>query len=248
MADGFTSIYTISRNFIIKKSKKPTMVTQNHYYEEHTKALVSVDCIIFGFDNGSLKILLGRRKIDPGRGAWALYGGFVTPTENLDDAATRVLTELTGIHDIYMRQVGAYGAIHRDPVSRVISIAYCALINVKDYDENLRREYNLEWFNINELPELFSDHGTIVNDALTLMRSRIKTEPLCFSLLPKMFTLTPLQNVYQAVMGKELDKRNFRKRAKQSGTIVETGKIDKLTSKRGAMLYTLNTEIEDFRF
>lgn len=218
------------------------------FYDEYTKAYVSVDCIIFGFDNGKLKLLLGRRKMDPGRGEWSLYGGFVAPTESVDEAATRVLTDLTGMTNIYMRQVGAYGAINRDPGSRVISIAYCALINVKDYDEGLREAHNLTWVSLDEMPHLYSDHAIMVGDALEVLRHRITSEPLCFSLLPEMFTLTQLQNVFEAIMGKELDKRNFRKRAKQSNTIVETYIIDKKTSKRGAMLYRQNTEIGEFHF
>lgn len=219
-----------------------------NFYDEFTKAYVSVDCIVFGFDDGKLKLLLGKRKMDPGRGEWSLYGGFVAPEESVDDSATRVLTELTGMTNIYMRQVGAYGAVNRDPGSRVISIAYCALINVKDYDEQLRIDHNLTWITLDEMPELYSDHATMVNDALDMLRHRITFEPLCFSLLPEMFTLTQFQNVFEAILGEEQDKRNFRKRAKQSNTICETNIIDKKSSKRGAMLYRLRSDIKDFHF
>lgn len=218
------------------------------FYDEYTKAYVSVDCIVFGFDNGKLKLLLGRRKLNPGRGEWSLYGGFVAPTESVDEAATRVLTDLTGMTDIYMRQVGAYGAVNRDPGSRVISVAYCALINVKDYDEELRKSHDLIWISMEDMPTLYSDHNQMVNDALKILRHRLSIEPLCFSLLPEMFTLTQLQNVFEAILGKELDKRNFRKRAKLSNSIVETFIIDKKTSKRGAMLYRQNTDLTDFHF
>lgn len=218
------------------------------FYDEYTKAYVSVDCIIFGFDSGKLKLLLGRRMMDPGRGEWSLYGGFVAPEESVDYAAARVLTELTGMTDIYMRQVGAYGAIDRDPGSRVISIAYCALINVKDYDEQLREAHNLIWVSLDEMPPLYSDHAIMVSDALTKLRNSLTTEPICFSLLPEMFTLTQFQNVYDAILGKEQDKRNFRKRAKQSNLLVETFIIDKKSSKRGAMLYRQNTDVTEFRF
>lgn len=216
-----------------------------NYYDKYTQAYVSVDCIIFGFDKGKLRILLGKRNIDPGRGTWSLYGGFVAPTETLDEAAKRVLTELTGIEDVYMKQTGAYSAIERDPVSRVISVAYYALINVKDYDERLRQQYNLEWVSLNEMPELFSDHGEMVADALTLLQRRIEAAPLCYPLLPELFTLTQFQNVYEAIAGKKVDKRNFRKKIKQSGVLIETNKIDKTTSKRGAALYRLKENIDD---
>ena len=115
------------------------------YYSEHSQVWVSVDCIVFGFEDNKLKLLIGRRHMDPGRGEWSLYGGFVKNDESLEDAANRVLQDLTGLNKIYMKQVGAFGAIDRDPGERVISVAYCALINVKDYDDKLRKEHGLQW-------------------------------------------------------------------------------------------------------
>ena len=162
------------------------------YYSEHTKAYVAVDCIIFGFDENRLKLLIGKRNMDPGRGEWSLYGGFVEKDESLDDAANRVLLELTGLKEIYMKQVGAFGAIERDPGERVISVAYCALINVNDYNEELRRQHGVEWVSTDELPQLYSDHNDMVKKAITLLRRRISTEPLSFNLLPDLFTLTQL--------------------------------------------------------
>ena len=181
--------------------------------------------------------------MDPGRGEWSLYGGFVAPTESLDDAANRVLYELTGLKKLYMKQVGAYGAIDRDPGERVISVAYCALINVKDYDESLREEHDVEWVNMDELPKLYSDHNIMVRDAIKLLRRRISTEPLSFNLLPDLFTLTQLQHVYEAVLDEEIDKRNFRKRIKQIDFIEKTELIDKKSSKRGAALYRFNKKM-----
>lgn len=108
------------------------------FYSEHSKVWVSVDCIVFGFEADQLKLLIGRRQMDPGRGEWSLYGGFVGAEESLTEAAQRVLSQMTGLNQLYIRQVGAYGDIDRDPGERVISIAYCALINVKDYDDSLR--------------------------------------------------------------------------------------------------------------
>ncbi|WP_027449738.1 NUDIX hydrolase [Xylanibacter brevis] len=210
------------------------------FYQEHAKAWVSVDCIIFGFENGKLKVLIGRRKMDPGRGEWSLYGGFVGPDESIDDCAANTLYELTGLNKLYMRQVGAFGAVDRDPGERVISIAYYALINVKDYDEKLRLEHDVEWVDINELPHLYSDHNEMVDKALRMMRQKIKTEPISFRLLPPLFTLTQLQKLYEAVLGEEIDKRNFRKRIKDMDFIEKTELIDKVTSKRGAALYRFN--------
>lgn len=210
------------------------------YYSQHSKVWVSVDCIIFGFDEGKLKVLIGRRQMDPGRGERSLYGGFVAADESIDDAATRTVSELTGLNNLYMRQVGAFGRIDRDPGERVISIAYYALINVKDYDERLRLDHGVEWMNVEELPKLYSDHNEMIRKARKLMRQKLRTEPVGFRLLPDLFTLTQLQKLYEAVNGAELDKRNFRKRIKEMDYIEKTELIDKTGSKRGAFLYRFN--------
>ena len=210
------------------------------YYSQHAKVWVSVDCIIFGFDEGKLKVLIGRRQMDPGRGEWSLYGGFVAADESIDDAASRTVAELTGLNNLYMRQVGAFGSIDRDPGERVISIAYYALINVSHYDERLRLDHGVEWINVEELPKLYSDHNEMVRKALKLMRQKLRTEPVGFRLLPDLFTLTQLQKLYEAVNGEVLDKRNFRKRIKDMDFIEKTELMDKTSSKRGAFLYRFN--------
>lgn len=210
------------------------------FYREHSRMYVSVDCIIFGFEANKLKLLVGKRKMDPGRGEWSLYGGFVKEDESLDDAANRTLKTLTGLDNLYMKQVGAFGAVNRDPGERVISVAYCALINVKDYDAELQQQHELTWMDVEKLPKLYSDHNDMVKKAIMLLRRRISTEPLSFNLLPELFTLTQLQHVYEAILGEEIDKRNFRKKIKTIDFIEKTDKIDKVTSKRGAALYTFN--------
>ena len=210
------------------------------YYSQHAKVWVSVDCIIFGFDEGKLKVLIGKRQMDPGRGEWSLYGGFVSSDESVDDAATRTLYELTGLRNLFMRQVGAFGNVDRDPGERVVSIAYYALINVKDYDDELRLSHGVKWVDINELPQLYSDHNEMVNKARKMMQQKLAHEPVGFRLLPALFTLTQLQQLYEAVNGAELDKRNFRKRIKDMDFIEKTELMDKTSSKRGAYLYRFN--------
>ena len=221
------------------------------YYKEFQKVLLSVDCIIFGFDQNKLKILIGRRNMDPGRGEWSLYGGFVRNDESLDAAAQRTLLELTGLRNIFMSQVGAFGNIDRDPGERVVSIAYYALINVKDYSERLRKQHGVEWVNIEDIPQMYSDHNAMVAKARKLIQQKIKTNPVGFELLPELFTLTQLQRLYEAVNGEPLDKRNFRKRIKDMDYIEKTELIDKQTSKRGASLYRFNkkafTEDKSFK-
>ncbi len=213
------------------------------YYEQYPKVLVSVDCIIFGFEGKDLQVLIGKRKMDPGRDEWSLYGGFVGKDEGLEDAANRVILELTGMKGLYIRQVGAFGRIDRDPGERVISVAYCTLINVKDYDDSLRKEHQLEWVSLKDLPPLYSDHSTMIANAIAQIRRRINTEPLSFKLLPEQFTLTQLQHVFEAILGQELDKRNFRKRIKDLVFIEKTDHVDKVMSKRAAALYRFNKKI-----
>ena len=214
----------------------------NKYYKGEPKLLVSVDCIVLGFENKKLQLLVGKRKVEPYSGKLSLYGGFVREDESLKEAANRVLFQCTGINGIYMRQVGAFGETDRDPGDRVISIAYCALINVSDYDNKLLEENDLQWVDINKLPELFGDHIEMVQIALSQLRKLINKDPLGFNLLPELFTLTQLQNVHEAIMGVEIDKRNFRKRIKQIDFIEKTKYIDKITSKRGAALYRINKQ------
>ena len=220
------------------------------FYQEYQKVFLSVDCIIFGFDDNKLKILIGKRNMDPGRGEWSLYGGFVRNDESLDQAADRTLNQLTGLRKVYMRQVGAFGNLDRDPGERVVSIAYYALINVKDYADKLRMKHGVEWVNIEDLPQLYSDHNEMVIQARNLMRQKMKTEPVGFELLPDLFTLTQLQRLYEAVNGEAIDKRNFRKRIKEMEFIEKTDLIDKKTSKRGAALYRFNKKAfkEDSNF
>ena len=218
------------------------------YYSEFQKVLLSVDCIIFGFDNNKLKILIGKRNMDPGRGEWSLYGGFVRSDESLDEAAHRTLRELTGLRNVFMRQVGAFGNLDRDPGERVVSVAYYALINVKDYSERQRKQHDVEWVNIEDIPQMYSDHNNMVVKARKLMKQKIKTDPVGFQLLPELFTLTQLQRLYEAVNGEELDKRNFRKRIKEMDFIEKTELIDKTSSKRGAALYRFNNKVYNNNF
>jgi hypothetical protein len=142
-----------------------------------------------------------------------------------------------------MRQVGAFGNLDRDLGERVVSVAYYALINVKDYADELRRQHGVEWVSIDDMPRLYSDHNEMVMQARKLMRQKMRTEPVGFELLPDLFTLTQLQRLYEAVNGEEIDKRNFRKRVKDMDFIEKTNLIDKTGSKRGAYLYRFNKKV-----
>ena len=211
-----------------------------NYYSKNPKFYISVDCIIFGFSSGELSLLLLKRNFEPARGEWSLMGGFVQENESVDDAAKRVLAELTGLDEVYMEQVGAFGNVHRDPGGRVVSIAYYALVNINEYDRELVRQHNAFWININELPPLIFDHSDMVEKARALMQQKASTKPIGFNLLPSLFTLSQLQSLYEAIYGEPLDKRNFRKRVAEMNYIEKTDKIDKTGSKRGAALYQFN--------
>ena len=212
----------------------------NNYYSSKSKFYVAIDCIIFGFNEGELNLLLLKRNFQPAMGEWSLMGGFVQENESTDDAAKRVLHELTGLDKVYMEQVGSFGSIDRDPGERVISISYYALININEYDKELVQQHNAYWVNINELPELIFDHPQMVEQARDLMQSKASIPPIGFNLLPTLFTLSQLQSLYEAIYGEIIDKRNFRKRIAEMDYIEKTDKIDKTGSKRGAALYKFN--------
>lgn len=212
------------------------------YYSRNSRFYVSVDCIIFGFNQDELSLLLLKRNFEPAQGEWSLMGGFVQENESVDDAAKRVLAELTGLENVYMKQVAAFGEIERDPGERVISVAYYALININEYDRGLVQQHNAYWVNIDELPPLIFDHPQMVERARELMKERASIEPIGFNLLPKLFTLSQLQSLYEAIYGEVIDKRNFRKRVAEMDFIEKTDKIDKTGSKRGAALYQFNNK------
>lgn len=213
------------------------------YYNINPQFYVSVDCIIFGFDEGELKLLLLKRNFEPAMGKWSLMGGFVQEEESVDAAAKRVLAELTGLEDVYMEQVGTFGDVNRDPGERVISVAYYALINVNEYDRELVQQHNAYWMNVNELPPLIFDHPAMIEKARELMKQKASDKPIGFNLLPELFTLTQLQNLYEAIYGEPIDKRNFRKRVAEMDFIEKTDQIDKSGSRRGAYLYKFNDKV-----
>lgn len=215
----------------------------SNYYSVNPKFYIAVDCIIFGFHEGKLHLLLLKRNFEPARGEWSLMGGFVQENESVDDAAKRVLAELTGLDQVYMEQVGSFGAIDRDPGERVISVAYYALININEYDRELVQRHNAFWVDIDELPPLIFDHQAMVEQARALMQQKASVAPIGFNLLPRLFTLSQLQSLYEAIYGEAIDKRNFRKRIADMDYIEKTDLIDKTTSKRGAALYRFNEKV-----
>ena len=212
------------------------------YYNINPQFYVSVDCIIFGLNEGELSLLLLKRNFEPEKGKWSLMGGFVQQNESVDTAAKRVLKELTGLENVYMEQVGAFGEDDRDPGERVISVAYYALINVDESDRKLVKKHNAQWINIHDLPELSFDHPAMIEKARELIRRKASLEPIGLNLLPRLFTLSQMQSLYETIQGETIDKRNFRKKVAEMDYIEKTEMIDKSSSRRGAYLYKFNNK------
>ncbi|MCM1520617.1 MAG: NUDIX hydrolase [Lachnoclostridium sp.] len=213
------------------------------FYQNHSKLYVSVDCIIFGLIEGELSLLLIKRRFDPGKGQWSLMGGFVRSDESLNDAARRVLADLTGLDNVYMEQVGAFGEVNRDHGERVVSVAYYALMGFNEYDPQHLARHDAQWVALTQLPPLVFDHSQMVGQALDKLRRKVTHEPIGFNLLPKLFTLSQLQKLYETILSETLDKRNFRKRVAEMDFIEKTDQKDKAGSRRGAALYKFNDKI-----
>lgn len=211
-------------------------------YSRQTRLLLAVDCIIFGFDGESLNILLIKRGFQPEKGNWSLMGGFVQENESLDQAANRVLKELTGIEGIYMEQMHTYGDPARDPKERVASVAYFALIDIHKYEKQLNNDYHAEWFSLKRVPKLIFDQQEMVEMAKKRIRYKAALHPILFELLPSRFTIPQLQNLYESVYNTTIDKRNFSKRVLATGLLVKLADKDKAGSKRGAYYYQLNMQ------
>jgi 8-oxo-dGTP diphosphatase len=210
-------------------------------YRSHQKVLVAVDCIIFGFDGSTMKALLIKRSFAPEKGKWSLMGGFVRPNENADEAAARVLRQLTGLDEVYMEQLYTFTDVDRDSAARVISIAYFALINIADYSEQLKFEHEAKWFPLAKIPPLIFDHKKMVRKAKELLQEKVSSHPIGFELLPQKFTLPQLQSLYEAIYETPLDKRNFTKKMLSLGILHKLDEKEKESSKKGAFYYVFDS-------
>lgn len=210
----------------------------SHTYKYPRPAL-TVDCIVFGLDaQQELKVMLIQRDIPPFEGYWAIPGGFVRMDETLDQAALRELQEETGIHDLFLEQLYTFGDINRDPRDRTITVAYYALINLVEQEIKAATDARAaNWFRISEIPKLAFDHDQILQTAIARLRGKIRYEPIGFELLPKKFTLTQLQKLYEIVLDRQLDKRNFRKKILNMDLLIDTNELETGVSHRAAKLY-----------
>lgn len=209
-------------------------------YPGETRVLVAVDCIIFGFDGNDIKLLLVQRGLKPERGKWSLMGGFLQPTESLEQAANRILKKLTGLQGVYMEQLEAFGDPMRDPVERTVSVAYFALIDIHQYEKQLSHEYNAEWFLLDKTPDLIFDHKKMVEDAKKQLRYKAALHPILFELLPAKFTIPQLQILYEGIYDTTFDNRNFSRKVLSTELLIKQKEKDKANSKKGAFYYKLD--------
>ncbi|HVX25499.1 MAG TPA: NUDIX domain-containing protein [Parafilimonas sp.] len=209
-------------------------------YIHQYRMLVAVDCIIFGFDGLNLKLLVIQRGFEPEKGRWSLMGGFVQADESIDNAAARVLKQLTGLENVYLEQLYAFGDPYRDPAERTVSIAYFSLIDINKYEQQISHEYHAEWFPLKKIPSLIFDHKEMIKMAQDKLRYKAAFHPVLFELLPEKFTLPQLQNLYEEVYESVMDKRNFSRKILSTGLLVKQNQKEKETSKKGAYYYKLD--------
>jgi 8-oxo-dGTP diphosphatase len=207
------------------------------FYKDHEKHYVAVDCVIFGFDGEQLNLLLIKRNFEPQKDKLSLMGGFVRKEESIDEAAKRVLKELTGLNNIYMDQLCCYGDPKRDTGERTLSIAYYALIKVDEYDKKLAGKNNAEWIPVKSIPKMIFDHNRMALDALGELRHKARLQPIGFELLPQKFTIPHLKKLYDAIYQKDFDKRNFSKKMLSMNILEKLNEKVRNNSIRAANLY-----------
>ena len=207
---------------------------------EYPRPNLTVDCVVFGLDvkEKDLKVMLIQRDIPPFEGKWALPGGFVRMNETLEETALRELKEETGIERVFLEQLYTFGEIGRDPRERIVTVAYYALVNLNEHQIQATTDArDAAWFSVNDLPKPAFDHEKIIQAALTRLKGKVRYEPIGFELLPKKFTLTQFQELYEIVLGRVLDKRNFRKKIFGMGFLADLNEVQQDVTHRAAKLY-----------
>ena len=202
---------------------------------------LSVDCVIFGFDENKLKVLLIRSDLKKYSGKWSLLGDLVRPDEDLDEAAYRILKQRTGLKDVYLEQVHTFGDIKRHPAGRVVTVAYCSLINVKHHKLKIL-DNELHWHDVEGIKSLAFDHKKIFDISYCRLQKRVREHPLGFNLLPSKFSLRELQNLYEAILNIKMDRRNFRKKFFAMDFLVDIKEIEKEVPHRPGKLYKFDYE------
>jgi len=208
------------------------------------KTAISVDCVIFGYDDDALKILVSECDMPPYENEYSLLGDLVHPDETTDEAAKRVLISKTGFTDVFLDQVQVFSDQNRHPLGRVITVAYYSLIKIDDEHLNhLEKDANLQWKDVNKIKSMAFDHFNIMHTCLKKMQKQIREQPIGFNLLPQKFSLLQLQRLYEVILNIELDKRNFRRKLKGLGILRDIGEIQESVSHRPARLYTFDKTV-----
>ena len=212
-------------------------------YQKYPRHYVAVDCVILGYQDEEIKLLLYPRSFEPYKGNWSLLGGFVQEDESADEAAARILKQTTGLEQIFMEQVAAFSEPNRDPEARVISLAYYALIRIDLHDEERVRENGASWVPIQKLPQLIFDHQTMFLKALVKLQQKAGYSLVGLELLPEIFTLIQLRKLYEAIFRREFDPGNFRKKILSLGVLEKQKEKDASESRKGAFYYKAKSNI-----
>lgn len=208
---------------------------------EPDRFAVTVDGVVFGYDRGDLKVLLIQRALPPFEGAWALPGGFVRAGESLREAARRELREETGVREVYLEQLYSFGRPDRDPRQRVVTVAYFALVKLEDHDVRAATDAKTAaWFSVADVPRLAFDHREIFEMALERLKAKVRYQPIGFELLPKKFTMSELQRLYETVLERKLDKRNFWKKIQKMDILTDLDEVQKDVAHRAARLFSFH--------
>lgn len=215
--------------------------------KQFVHAILATDIVIFTIHEGKLKVLLIKMTRKPYVGSWAIPGGLIAPDESADDAALRHLRAKTNVKDVYLEQLYTFGGVNRDPRGRVVSVAYFALIPSTHASLKTTTDYaGIDWFTIKNLPPLAYDHKEIIAKAVERLKSKLSYSTISYSLLPKEFTLSELQSVYEVILDRALDKRNFRKKVLSLGLMRSTGKKRRGDANRPAELFVFKKRIPEF--
>jgi ADP-ribose pyrophosphatase YjhB (NUDIX family) len=212
-------------------------------YKEHPRHFVAIDCVILGYQDEEIKLLLYPRSFEPYKGKWSLLGGFVQENESGDEAAARILRQTTGLGQIFLEQVASFSELNRDPEARVISLAYFALIRIDLHDEECVRENGACWVPIRKLPQLIFDHQAMFEKALVKLQQKAGYSLVGLELLPEMFTLIQLRKLYEAIFQREFDPGNFRKKILSLGVLEKLTVKDVSESRKGAFYYKAKSNI-----
>jgi 8-oxo-dGTP diphosphatase len=225
---------TVANGKQVKKIK--SLLAIQSEVQSSNRIALSVDCVIFGFDENKLKVLLMRSDLKKYQSKWSLLGDLVKPDEDLDAAAYRILKQRTGLDDVYLEQVHSFGKINRHPGGRVVTVAYCSLINIQHHKLKIL-DNELHWHDVASVKDLAFDHKTIFDLSLQRLQKRVQEHPLGFSLLPNKFSLRELQNLYEAILSIKLDRRNFRKKFFAMNFLVDMDEIEQNLPHRPGKLY-----------